>query len=109
MHLLLGGDLKRRWSGCHLPGVVIETDGAIEQVDTLKAAYHGAPQTGLHVPGTMDAALLLPGVVARQLGERALSGECRTCRIRKVCGGGLYADRYRSGQGLRIPLSTAPT
>ena len=30
--------------------VVIETDGTIEQVDTLKAAYPGAPsQTGLHV------------------------------------------------------------
>jgi uncharacterized protein len=29
--------------------VVIETDGSIEQADTLKAAYDGAPATGLHV------------------------------------------------------------
>ena len=29
--------------------VVIETDGAIEQADDLKVAYHGAAATGLHV------------------------------------------------------------
>ena len=88
--------------------VVIETDGAIEQVDTLKAAYHGAPETGLHVTrDRLDAALLLPGVVARQIGERALAAECRVCRIRQVCGGGLYAHRYRAGTGFANPPSTA--
>jgi uncharacterized protein len=110
MHLLLGGE-----SGGEMVGlaparmVVIETDGAIEQVDTLKAAYPGAPQTGLHVSrDPLDAALLLPGVVARQLGERALCNVCRGCRIRRVCGGGMYAHRYRPGAGFANPTVYCP-
>ena len=84
--------------------VVIETDGSIEQVDTLKAAYHGAARTGLHVTrDSFDAALLLPGVVARQLGEMALAARCRACPIHHVCGGGLYTHRYRSGTGFANP------
>jgi uncharacterized protein len=89
--------------------VVIETDGTIEQADTLKVAYHGAPQTGLHVVrDRLDAALLLPGVAALQLGERALSADCRACRIRRVCGGGLYAHRYRAGTGFANPSVYCP-
>ena len=89
--------------------VVIETDGAIEQADTLKAAYHGAPATGLHVArDRLDAALLLPGMVARQLGERGLAAECQSCAIRQVCGGGLYAHRYRSGTGFANPSVFCP-
>jgi uncharacterized protein len=70
MQLILGGA-----SGAEMVGlspvrvVVIETDGSIEQVDNLKAAYQGAAATGLHVTrDPLDAALLLPGVVARQFG-----------------------------------------
>ena len=43
MHLLLGADRGDGRPGA-FPIVVIETDGAIEQGDTLKAAYHGAPR-----------------------------------------------------------------
>jgi uncharacterized protein len=89
--------------------VVIETDGTIEQGDSLKAAYHGAPRTGLHVAtDPFNAALLLPGIVARQLGEQALSDKCRACDIRRVCGGGLYAHRYRSGTGFANPSVYCP-
>jgi uncharacterized protein len=89
--------------------VVIETDGSIEQGDTLKAAYDGAARTGLHVArDQLDAALLLPGIVARQLGERALSAECLACHIRMVCGGGLYAHRYRPGTGFANPSVYCP-
>jgi uncharacterized protein len=80
--------------------VVIETDGSIEQVDHLKAVYHGATATGLHVArDPLDAALLLPGMVARQIGVMALAPRCRVCPIHQVCGGGLYPHRYRSGTG----------
>jgi uncharacterized protein len=89
--------------------VVIQTDGSIEQVDTLKAVYHGAAATGLHVTREpLDAALLLPGVVARQLGVMALAAQCRTCPIHKVCGGGMYAHRYRSGTGFANPSVYCP-
>lgn len=63
IHLILGGDSSAEMIGLSPSRiVVIETDGSIEQVDTLKAAYHGAPLTGLHVSrDSLDAALLLPG------------------------------------------------
>lgn len=89
--------------------LVIETDGAIEQVDALKAAFHEAPRTGLNVAhDSFDAALLLPEVAARQLGYRALAAECQECRIRQVCGGGLYAHRYRPGTGFANPSVYCP-
>src|ERR1017187_6528224 len=110
MHVILGGASATEMIGL-MPSrlVVIETDGAIEQGDALKVAYHGAPKTGLHVTrDPLDAALLLPGVAARQLGERALSAECRACGIRRVCGGGLYAHRYRAGAGFANPSVYCP-
>jgi uncharacterized protein len=80
--------------------LVIETDGSVEQADTLKAAYPGAPKTGLHVSrNSFDDAFKLPGIVARQLGVLALTRECRTCPVHQVCGAGLYAHRYRPGSG----------
>jgi uncharacterized protein len=89
--------------------VVIETDGWIEQIDNLKATYHGATATGLHVTrDPFDAALLLPGVVARQIGEHGLAATCRTCRVLQVCGGGMYAHRYRSGAGFANPSVYCP-
>jgi uncharacterized protein len=110
MHLILGGASSNEVVGVSPSRmVVIETDGAIEQADTLKVAYHGAPLTGLHViHDPLDAALLLPGVLARQLGARALAAECRACTIRRVCGGGLYAHRYRVGTGFANPSVYCP-
>jgi uncharacterized protein len=84
--------------------VVIETDGSVEQTDNLKSAYQGATATGLHVrTDSFDRALLLPGVVARQIGERALCDTCLECPIHRVCGAGLYAHRYRAENGFDNP------
>jgi len=110
MQLLLGGNSSTEAVGL-APArmVVIETDGAIEQVDTLKAAYEGAARTGLHVArDSLDAALLLPGIAARQLGVHALAAECRMCRIHQVCGGGFYGHRYRPGTGFANPSVYCP-
>jgi uncharacterized protein len=110
MHLALGGTSATEMVGLSPSQVlVVETDGAIEQADTLKATYHGAAATGLHVArDSLDAALTLPGVVARQLGRQALSAQCRACRIHPVCGGGLYAHRYRPGNGFANPSVYCP-
>ena len=89
--------------------VVIETDGSIEQLDSLKAAYDGATATGLHVTrDALDAALLLPSTAARQIGVRALATQCQSCDIHQVCGGGLYTHRYRSGSGFANPSVYCP-
>ena len=72
--LVLGGASRSEQVGLSPVGVVVvETDGAIEQVDSLKSAYAGACGTGLTVMADpFDAALDHPGVVARQIGPAAL-------------------------------------
>jgi len=110
MQLLLGGASDSEMVGlAPATMVVIETDGTIEQEDTLKIAFAGAPATGLHVASDpLDAALLLPQIAARQIGLRALSAQCRTCSIRTICGGGLYSHRYREGTGFANPSVYCP-
>ena len=103
IHLLLGGQSATEAVGLTPTSlVVVETDGSIEQSDALKSAYDGAAATGLHiVQDSFDAALRLPQIAATQLGLSALSDECLACRIRRICGAGLYAHRYRAGNGFR--------
>jgi uncharacterized protein len=110
MQLLLGGAVPSEMLGLSpLRIAVIETDGTIELADNLKVAYHGAAATGLHVSrNSFDETLMHPGVVARQLGSRSLSPQCRACRINRVCGGGLYAHRYRPGTGFYNPSVYCP-
>jgi uncharacterized protein len=89
--------------------VVVETNGAIEQVDTLKAAFDGASRTGLDVTrDSFDAALRLPEIAARQMGVRALCRQCQECRLSRACGGGLYAHRYRAATGFANPSVYCP-
>jgi uncharacterized protein len=105
MQLLLGGSSRSEQVGLSPVAVaVVESDGAIEQVDSLKSAYSGACATGLNVRSdTFDAALDHPGVVARQIGTAALCDDCLACPIHQVCGAGHYAHRYRPGTGFRSP------
>ncbi|WP_282702421.1 FxsB family cyclophane-forming radical SAM/SPASM peptide maturase [Streptomyces sp. CC219B] len=103
--LLLGTASRAEAVGVSpLAAVVVETDGAIEQVDALRSAYAGASGTGLDVyRDSFDDALRHPGIAARQLGERALAEECRGCPVGKVCGGGNYVHRYAPDTGFRHP------
>jgi uncharacterized protein len=105
INLLLGGR-----SGSEAVGltpvdlIVVETDGSLEQVDSLKVAYQGAATTGLNVVDhPFDAALAQPAVVARHGGIAALCDECQRCPVVRVCGGGLYSHRYRPGTGFANP------
>ncbi|GII60310.1 radical SAM protein [Sphaerisporangium krabiense] len=110
MHLLLGGAAPAESLGLEpMSCVIVETDGAIEQSDVLKTAYPGAPGTGLNVASaSFDDALLLAPIVARQIGPDALAPACRSCELRRVCGGGHYADRYRAGSGFANPSVYCP-
>lgn len=84
--------------------VVIETDGSIEQNDSLKSCYAGAAHTGFDVHrDAFDAVLSVPQVVARQIGAAALSEDCQGCDVRDVCGGGFFPHRYRQGSGFLNP------
>jgi uncharacterized protein len=103
--LILGGSSRSEQVGLSpVAVVVVESDGSIEQVDSLKSAYEGACATGLSIVNDpLDAALDHPGIVARQIGELALSDTCRACPSHRICGGGHYAHRYRAGDGFRNP------
>lgn len=69
--------------------VVVETDGQLEQVDSLKSAYEGAASTGFDVfTHAFDEVAAHPGVRARQLGLAGVSETCRRCPVVRSCGGG---------------------
>jgi uncharacterized protein len=103
--LLLGGRTTSEAVGLgKVDLITIETDGAIEQGDTLKTTAEGAAATGLHVArNSFDEALAHPAIHGRQQGIAALSEICRRCPIVKICGGGLYAHRYRVDNGFVNP------
>ena len=83
---------------------VIETDGTIEQADSIKVAYDGAPATGFDLfRNELSEAAAHPAIRARQLGLAGLSDTCRQCPVVTSCGGGLYAHRYKAGSGFDNP------
>jgi uncharacterized protein len=83
---------------------VIETDGEIEQADSIKVAYDGAPATGLNIAThSLDDAAAHPAIQARQRGLAGLSRACRQCPVVTSCGGGLYAHRYKASAGFDNP------
>ncbi|MER5894145.1 radical SAM/SPASM protein FxsB, inactivated metallohydrolase extension form [Streptomyces sp. NPDC001876] len=84
--------------------VVVETDGQLEQVDSLKSAYEGAAATGFDVfSHSFDDVAAHPGVRARQLGLAGVSETCRRCPVVRSCGGGLYTHRYSSATDFDNP------
>jgi uncharacterized protein len=105
LQLVLGGSSRTETLGLSPAAVVvIDTDGSIEQVDTLRVAYDGAASAGLTVANAdLDAALVHPGIVARQLGADGLCTTCRACPVYHVCGAGYYPHRYRQGSGFLNP------
>jgi uncharacterized protein len=102
---LRGGDSLTEALGLGPAGlVVIETDGSYEQVDSLKVAYAGAPETGLNVfSHSLDMVAQHPGIAAREQGIDGLCQTCRECPVVSSCGGGLYTHRYRDGRGFGNP------
>jgi uncharacterized protein len=88
---------------------VIETDGRYEQADSLKTAYEGAPATGLDVSRhSVDQVAQHSGIAARQQGLAGLCRTCQECPAVGSCGGGLYAHRYRAGNGFDNPSAYCP-
>ncbi|MEH0440210.1 hypothetical protein QBA74_32810 [Streptomyces scabiei] len=102
---VLGGSMRTESVGLAPATLaVIETDGSIEQSDSLKVAYEGAPVTGLDVfRNSLDDVLDQPQIRQRQSGASGLGPVCGRCPVLAVCGGGLFAHRYASGSGFRNP------
>ncbi|GAA4731414.1 FxsB family cyclophane-forming radical SAM/SPASM peptide maturase [Phytohabitans rumicis] len=105
MALLLGGRSGTEAVGLSkIDLITVETDGAIEQGDALKTTEEGMAATGLHVArDSFDRALAHPAIASRQSGLTGLCATCRDCPAVAVCGGGLYAHRYRIDNGFDNP------
>ena len=105
LSMLAGGPSFTEALGLEPAGLaVVETDGSYEQVDSLKAAFDGAPGTGTNVfEHDLDTVARHPGIQARQQGIAGLCETCRRCPVVNTCGGGLYTHRYKSGREFDNP------
>jgi len=84
--------------------IVVETNGEIQAVDTLKVTYPGACDLGMNIfDHSFDVALTSPLVRARQDNWRTLSETCRRCNVVRVCGGGYFPHRYSAKNGFQNP------
>ena len=84
--------------------IVIESDGSVEAVDSLRTTFAGATQLGFDVfDHTLDEVAAHTAVRARQLGARSLSPTCRRCRLVDVCGGGYLPHRWSAARGFDNP------
>jgi len=84
--------------------IVVETDGEIKAVDSLKITYSGADVLGLTIfEHSFDDVLLQPAMIERQIGQAALCTTCQQCELVKVCGGGYYPHRYSKANGFQNP------
>lgn len=84
--------------------VVIETDGAIEPVDTLKTASRTATNLGMNVrTHSFDQALCHPAIESRLMGAETLCETCRACPELSNCGGGYVPHRFREANGFLNP------
>ncbi|MEU2794003.1 FxsB family cyclophane-forming radical SAM/SPASM peptide maturase [Streptomyces sp. NPDC007100] len=104
--LLLGAASRSESVGLSpLAVVVVDTDGSVQRIDSLKSAYAGAPDLGMDVfRHDFDEALNHPRTVAAQRrGLATLCQGCRRCPVVGVCGGGRYTDRYVDGSGFDHP------
>ena len=84
--------------------VVVESNGEIEAVDSLKAVFDGATELGYDIRiHSFDEVARHVGVKARQAGVQGLCDTCRICDLVRVCGGGYYPHRYSEENGFQNP------
>ncbi|MCI0722872.1 MAG: FxsB family radical SAM/SPASM domain protein [Acidobacteria bacterium] len=84
--------------------VVVETNGDIEGVDSLKAAYEGATCLSCNVfENDFDTVASHEMVRFRQNGLNELCQTCCRCPVVKICGGGYIPHRYSAARGFDNP------
>ena len=90
--------------------LVIETDGTIEQADSLKVAYDGAPATGLDIfRHPLAAAAAHPAIRARQQGIADLADTCRSAPYSIAAAVACTCTVTAPAPASRTHPSTAPT
>jgi uncharacterized protein len=111
--LILGGRSQTEGTGeGHLNLLTIETDGDIEDVDLMKAAFEGAgtlhgkdgKRATIFTHSFSELATAAPFLERHRLHTFAgLSETCRKCRVMPACGGGPLAHRWSNARGFNNP------
>ena len=103
--LLAGArDSSEEWGLQPVDFAVIESNGSIEAVDTLKTCYSGANHLGLNIfTHSIDDMYKAPAVIERQSRWSKLCTTCRECELVHVCGGGYFPHRYSAQNGFQNP------
>lgn len=105
INLMLGGDSASEEIGAKsVDFIVVETNGDLESVDTLKKVGREATRLGLNVrTNSFDDALTHPAVYSRMMGYSALCQTCQECEFLACCGGGYLPHRYSHENGFVNP------
>lgn len=85
--------------------LVIDTDGSIQALDSLKVCWEGTPESGLNLfdHGFDDLHKGLP-LLHRVVHEGIpMCATCKACRERSTCSGGSLPHRYSSTNGFDNP------
>lgn len=103
--LLIGRDISFDTLGNSTNDVlVIETDGGIEAVDTLKTCGDGFTKEGANLHNcSFDEALQTDLARMYHYSHKKLCKQCLACPINEVCGAGYIPHRYSSKNGFNNP------
>jgi len=84
--------------------IVVETNGDIEAVDSLKSTFHGATRLGYNVfENDFNTVAADFAVRNRQSGAETLCQKCKDCPVVNICGGGYLPHRYSVERGFDNP------
>lgn len=105
IELMLGGVSKSEEIGAEsVDLVVVETNGTLEAVDTLKVVGKEATHLGMDVfSNSFDEAFSHPAIYSRMAGFNTLAKNCLDCKYLKNCGGGYVPHRYSNENGFINP------
>ncbi len=103
--MMLGGTSTAEEIGAQsVDLIVVDTNGDIEAVDTLKIVGRAATSLSMNVTThSFDEALTEPAIYSRLSGFAALCHTCRRCEFVDNCGGGYLPHRYSSANGFVNP------
>ena len=84
--------------------LVINVDGEYEGVDSLKASRPNAWVTGMNIFSNKISDVFQNELISlRQSGALQLADKCKSCHLRKPCGGGYLPHRYHRITGFKSP------
>lgn len=84
--------------------LVIETDGGLEAVDTLKVCGDGFTKNNLNILNNEFDEVFQDDLVELYENSHAmLPAKCLVCPIKDICGGGYIPHRYSSKNGFNNP------